>query len=614
MADRPPRGHDAPHAARGTHAQHHRHRPPPCACHTEPAPEATAPPLPPRLRHRPPPRPHHSGSIEQWPDLAWTRPDPDAPTGLHLDVSDAPWLDELPGLVAAVPDALTRTSGFATVGDAVLRFTGPLGPVPSGAVDSVTSDALQWLDLDDHVRIPYETFLEDEGRQLRLRPLHPLFPGHRHLIVATRTLTDADGDCIAPSPVEADLLAGGGDPALAPVADALARALPDAGLRADAVSAAVPFVTHRDHQPLLAAAAALPAPTGWRTRSCTPDGAGRTCALTYDALTADGRARTLDVTAWLPDGAGPWPTLVYGHGLDGWRGQGALLADRIVPEGYAVVAVDAMHHGTHPDGHDGGAAFLGLDLAALTFAPDALRESIDQAALDEAQLVRQIVADPDLSGDGAPDAADLGYVGMSLGGLLGSAVTTLSPDVDLAMFGMPGGHLAAFVTGFGAVDLSGLLVAMFGSDAALERALPVVQTAVDASDPALWASLLAAGREGGDPDLLMALVAEDAVVPPVCGLAVARAAGVAQLRPVITDMDGLEVVDAPLSGNHGGRTWGVLQMDRITSWLGTVVPAEHDTAPTSPEMTLLIQHFLDTWQDGAAEAIDPYTALGTPPL
>jgi dienelactone hydrolase len=560
-----------------------------------------------------------SVELEQWPDALWTRDDPTSPTGVRLDVTDAPWAVALPALVASLPADLASRSGFSTVGDAVLRFTGPLGPVPSGAVDSTATDALLWLDLDatPPTRVPYEAFVEDGGRQLRLRPLRPLAPGRAHAIIATDTLLDAEGRCIAPSAAEVALLTGDApDPRFEPMVPAVSAAIEAAGVAPSNVSAVSVFGTHRDHEALITAAAALPEPSGWHAGAQCSESAMVYCEIAFTALDPGaGEARTLRVSAFLPRGEGPWPALVYGHGLDSWRTEAWLFAERIVPEGFAVVAVDAMHHYEHPSGSEGALGFLGLDLDALTFDPSEMRRSLDQTALDEVQLVRQILAATDLTGDGVPDVDPdaVGYVGMSLGGLLGPSLLALEPALDVGVLGMPGGHLAAFVTSFGEADILALVEVLFGGEDELQRILPVLQTAVDASDPAMWGARLAEGRAEGAPDLLLAVAAEDAVVPAVAGRALALALDVPHLAPVVEPIEGLEVVEAPWTGGPDERTWAFLQLDRVSSG-STSVPADHYNVGPSFEMEVSVQHFLETWRAGGAEAIDPYAALGTPPL
>jgi hypothetical protein len=110
----------------------------------------------------------------------------------------------------------------------------------------------------------------------------------------------------------------------------------------------------------------------------------------------------------------------------------------------------------------------------------------------------------------------------------------------------------------------------------------------------------------------------DRVIPTVATRALARALRIPHVPPVFEDFS-LEPVtgDAPVVGNvgDGATTAGLFQFDRgVRAAGGPVAPADHDIGITL-EGQLQITHFLRTWaQTGRPEIIDPYAALGTPPL
>ena len=67
-------------------------------------------------------------------------------------------------------------------------------------------------------------------------------------------------------------------------------------------------------------------------------------------------------------------------------------------------------------------------------------------------------------------------------------------------------------------------------------------------------------------------------------------------------------------GMNPETTVGVFQYDRVTSGMD-VVPSDHDNTPYSPEATLQVIEFFESWRDeGVSRIIDPYEALNTPPL
>jgi hypothetical protein len=585
---------------------------------------------------------------ELWafPDDYLTRPDPDSPTGLRVDtsVTRAPWVADLDTIIQKSISDLSSLSGFGTNGGGFLRFSAALGPLPTGAEESVANDQLMLLDLgtDPPTRVPFDASHNDEDKTLIIWPLRPLRERTRHALVATTSLKDDAGLPLSPSPLLARLVAGtdppGGLESLVPRFQELTT---KTGLAPESLAAAVVFTTHGDLDRVFDAVEDVGTRTyAWtEAPTCKPDGELRACEGTFTAydyrhdswVTGAPPTATweLRVSIWLPAksvGAGPYPTLLYGHGIGDSRGSGKSLAKRFAPLGYAVVAADALEHGEHPtadpdDGQLNAMRFLGIDLDNVRIDALALSGNFNQTTLDRLQLIALMKDVPDVDGDGAADldSTHLGYYGISLGGMMGSAILAASSDLGVGVLPVAGGRLIAFVTDTGLIKpLLPLLGDLVGSEALLERLLIGAQSVIDAADPATYARHVLTDRlvSGPTPHILFPVAIGDEVVPPAAGRALARGLGIPQVPPVLVPVDLIPVTGpAPVSADFsGGTTAGYFQLDRVTNG-GKVVAADHNNTPYSPEVLLQAGHFLDTWlETGTPEILDPYAELKTPPL
>jgi hypothetical protein len=578
--------------------------------------------------------------LSVFPDDEWTVDDDSSPTGQRVDVSGAAWLEEMPLGVVDVELPLSVLSGWGRLGAMFLRTWLPMGELPTDSVASVTDPRLMLVDLDADPpqRVPYELSTGEDRTQLLVQPLRILRPGARHALILTRDALAADGQCVAPSSTLKQLLAGSPDDArLARVAPRYRDALTTLGMSPGDVSAMTVFTTHDDVATLAAAAAdAREQSYDWSAPpTCTEEEALVHCTGTFDdhdyrdplgaVLGASPVATwSLPVDMWLPKGEGPFPTLILGHPLGGSRHDGGTVADDLTAHGFALIAADALHHGDHPTANGMGSKpeeFLGLNLADVQIDPFALRGSFEQTPLDRVQLTQLVRQHPDLTGDGQADL-DLerfGYLGISLGGLLGSGTLALDGDLRAGVFSVGGGDLILFARD---TELTAtfhpLFVSLLGSEDGLDRFLTVAQAAVDPADPATLGTAVLQGRydDALAPDVLLPVAMADVVVPPSTGQMLARGLALPHLPPVAWTVSELTPGPAlPMSGNGpDGSTVGYFQFDRVTDD-DVVEPATHDGTPLSPESWTQTLHFFDTWaQDGHAEVIDPYVELGTPPL
>lgn len=594
--------------------------------------------------------PLSSPTLTAWPDDFYTQPDANSPNqrAVRLDDDNAPWIRDLPPLLQDVFYGTDGVTGFARQGAAFLTFDGPIGADLAGLYDAPDlGDPLVWLDLsqDSPEPIPFEAVVEDEGQQLRLLPLRPLRGGALHAVALTASYGLEGGGCVAPTDRQIELLSAESpddvDDLWRPTAEGYRTLLDRTGWRPDDLSHLTVFTTQDATPGLRALADALRAesPSWAEPPVCQePRDDGRVrCdgrATLLDARDDDGAVRNgdaptpweLDVILWLPEVRGPsTPLTLYGHGINGRASDGnGRVADRLVGDlGHVQVAADALAHGDHPTRRSSGLealTFLGIDLGAGRLDPRQLQGNFLQTVLDRIQLLHLLRQDPDLTGDGLPDfdPNQIGYWGVSLGGLLGPGLLALSDDVDAAVLSVAGGSLIDFALGSEQVALiTPLLTELAGTEANLQRLLSVAQSAVDAADPAVLAAHVLNDRLGSDPvgpHLLLPVSPFDGTVPPSTGKALARGFPLPHLGPVVSAVPPLDEQALPTSANVDGVTAGYVQLDRHTTRDGEVEPSDHEL-PFRPEAYHQLLAFFRTWaEDGVPTIVDPYAELSVPPL
>jgi len=598
--------------------------------------------------------------LTTFPDDVWTVDDPGSLTGLKPSVLTAPWLASVPSSVRTVFEELNALDGWGTTAGVVLRFTGLVGAdLPSGEAASTASDVLQLLDLGPidgsaagpPQRVPFELQYTDDDTTLILLPMVPLKPKHRHAAVLTTVHVAPDGDCIAPSETLQSLLSGTADDSrLERLVPRYQELLDRTGLTADDISAAVVFTTQSILEPSLAIAdhiAAAPAPAWDAPAACVDGPLFRTCEGSFPASDfrgADGVLRgtepvtdyTMPVTVYLPLTPAPaegYPTMVFGHGLGSGRHQADELAELAAPLGFATVAIDSPHHGEHPAGV--GASDLDVLMGFFGFVtvPDlgveglVLRDNWRQATYDKLQLLRLLEAAPDIDGDGTAelDPSRLVYLGASLGGIMGSELLALTDAFGAGILMVGGARVATIIQEAEQFEIIITIMSPPGTpDGDVQRFFPVLQTIVDAGDPANYAphvlrDRLVPGTRA--PHLLLTHADGDTIVPPGTNRALARAYGdLAHVPPVVYEVGIIpQVATAPVSGNvtddQGNPiTAALFQYDRISTSEGDVRDASHSNVPACRESFAQVEAFLNAWLDaGVPVVIDPYDALGTGP-
>jgi hypothetical protein len=179
----------------------------------------------------------------------------------------------------------------------------------------------------------------------------------------------------------------------------------------------------------------------------------------------------IEFTLFLPRGATPaggWPVAIFGHGFtDSKNGAPWAVAGTLASNGIATIAINVVGHGFGAAGTytvvRGGlppvtlaAGGRGVDQdgngtidstegvnAVGTQAIVGTRDGLRQTTIDLMQLVKELEAGIDVDGDGAPDLSRtrIYYAGQSFGGIYGTQLLGLEPDIRAGVPNVAGGPI-----------------------------------------------------------------------------------------------------------------------------------------------------------------------------
>lgn len=568
-----------------------------------------------------------SDRLTTWPDLLHTTPDATTPTGHRVQLNDAA-RSQLGGLLpegfTLVP-ALEQLDGFGTTAGVTLSFTREIDPAAFLA-------ATRFVAVTDGADVPFEVWWTDGGNTAVVEPLFPLAPERTYAVIVSSDLVDATGADVWRSADLDRAMAGTLPDAPDVLGAAWADALAVTGLSRDDVAHGTVFTTQSIGAQDEAVATLLrdAGPTLTRVGDCVTEGPTTRCEATLtavDVLGDDGTIAAdevpaslgtyaLPATLWLPgDGTGgPWPVVIYGHGLGGDRYEARGDADHLADEGFVVVSIDAPRHGDHPRASGDDTLgdlqwileFFGVSITEQTMDVLVLRDDFRLSTWEKLQLTEALRAGFDADGDGTGDvdATTLGYAGHSLGGLMGVQLVAMDPGVGSAYLSVPGGRVSGIVhRGQIFAPLVSLMAPAGTPPGEVDRFFPLLQTAIERADPLNWAGRVL----DGERDVLVQQVIADDIMPNETTRALARALGVSHVGPDLQAVAGLphDATSFPLSGNVGGRTAALFQYDDFVDG-GERVTASHTDIFGSDSNVDQLRHWFRTWrEDGTAELIDP---------
>jgi hypothetical protein len=166
-----------------------------------------------------------------------------------------------------------------------------------------------------------------------------------------------------------------------------------------------------------------------------------------------------------PRPANGWPVAIYGHGFGDNKNNSPLaVASTLAAHGIATISINVVGHGFGAGGtltviRSAGPVVLpaggrGVDqngdgaidsseglLATGAQTDIAARDGIEQTVTDLMQVVRAIQGGMDVEGNGskALDAGRIYYFGQSLGGIYGTILLGIEPDIHTGVPNVPGG-------------------------------------------------------------------------------------------------------------------------------------------------------------------------------
>ena len=385
---------------------------------------------------------------------------------------------------------------------------------------------------------------------------------------------------------------------------------------------------------------------------------------------ADGRLEVkredvVPFTVWLPvDFDGPAQVVVFQHGITGERGDALGLVDTLCGAGYAVYASDAPWHGmrtaqaradevnqyTGADAPDRFGDITGtpiiVDFAGIldgqgpleSFHPVYFRDALRQSVVDLYQGVHVLQRgdfsavgelDPALAGKRFFSSEPIGFVGNSLGGIIGTMFVATEPLVGAAVLSVTGGHLSRLVEQSPAFNPAYIpqLFPILGFDEeqidyetyppTFYPALGIWQTLLDRGDAIAYTRQFS----WRNVELLLLMARNDETVPNVATEGLARAIGVPISGGAPEHVD-LPTGMLPLRGNvavgerlhtrglhvYPEATHGLLiYREGAYRWMHPVAPPfvrrEVETPVMNPVAAAQGQmlHFFETWRAGVAE-------------
>lgn len=282
---------------------------------------------------------------------------------------------------------------------------------------------------------------------------------------------------------------------------------------------------------------------------------------------ADTTRQAVGVTVYVPKdsdpqpGAGcepPYDVAIVQHGLGGWRYQPSFaLANDFASACIAVVAIDLPVHG----GRTPGAASLHPATRPADSGDTFLTEDILQTLHFYQQSVIDLSIVTRLLRTGGFDAAlgqifsdadsQIGYVGVSLGGQVGTAYLAVEPDPAVGVINVAGANLALYLTESSAFEP--LLDALGITPGTVDfiRTIHFLQWAADWVDPLTFASSVTddpldaltydgtdyAAEPGRTKPVLVQMVDGDPVAPNVSTELLATNLGVALNATVFMDTE-----------------------------------------------------------------------------
>lgn len=216
---------------------------------------------------------------------------------------------------------------------------------------------------------------------------------------------------------------------------------------------------------------------------------------------------TISMLAFIPASPAPetgYPTVMFGHGITRSKGDVLAIGSQLARAGIMTVAFDWVKHGARAVAISDNPA-MGCSnpqaenpnqtqCFAQMFSSDlgSTRDSFRQSALDGLALIEALKAcdatGPANCGAIKVDTDSIGYIGQSLGAIIGSLIVSMSPDIKAAVLNVGG---ASFVDIIEYTDTTALRCPLFDTliDAGIiegDKWNPFAHTGICEDDPSAW--------------------------------------------------------------------------------------------------------------------------------
>ncbi|MGC8926854.1 MAG: hypothetical protein ACP5QK_02925 [Myxococcota bacterium] len=253
------------------------------------------------------------------------------------------------------------------------------------------------------------------------------------------------------------------------------------------------------------------------------------------------KTEKLQFTLFIPDGPEPHRIAMFQHGLGSQRWDMTGLADIFLKENIALIAIDAVTHGSRTaDPSRSGFQFLNIN------DPLATRSNFMQTHFDHMRLVQFVkslegVDRLPYGANGIPDfdVSKFFYIGNSLGGILGGVTISVEDSLELAVLNVGGGGMMDFVQSFlyqAAPSLAEMPeVPLFAV---------IAQSILDGIDPSVHSIYTNRKKY-----ILLQEACEDFTVPNPTTEGLARALGLPLVKPVFENIPFIKIVDEPYIGS-----------------------------------------------------------------
>ena len=531
-------------------------------------------------------------------------------------------------------DAVNSLSGFSTVAPVVFYLDGAPDTSTLNS-DTIKFLDVTMGSPDFGSEVPFSVLgFDPASGTVSLAPIWPLKPHHKYVVVVTKGVKDTNGKSIEPDKIfyllerENSLIDAEGHSTTSILDDATAQQLEylrqamkpifdflaQVGITRDNIAISFTFTTqgiYDDFVVLKQQLEAMPAPAPIFASKYLGDAmveafygaveAQTGIAFPHDAVGgvltgafmspnfisnplaghfekgADGKFvqfgdNVVPFILVVPKGTGPFPVVVFQHGLTRTKMDVFAIANTFASVGIATISMDLVLHGDRagdymnnetgelvPDGQLDPSGALFLNLVYVRTA----RDNIRQSNLDQMMLVKMLKTGIDYTEDSVPDLLPAGftYAGQSLGGMTGTNLMALCGDIKTAVLNVPGGNISALLINSPAfAPVINAKLAENGIVAGTPEYAQfwlLAQTVIDAADPINYAPYVLSGEISGvEKYVLMQEAIGDQVVPNISGDALARAFGPAfpQIEPVVNPIFGMATSPA-------GVASGLFQFD-----------------------------------------------------